>query len=162
MELREEYKEIAERCIMKYPELAYLQQYPVEIVFLGSSKEKASHRKRIFGECTKVSKRYKWCCPYDFIITIYEPNCAEMTEEQLETLIRHELLHVGVEDTDDGDYKLYLNPHDVEDFEAILVDKGIGWATEPYRQTDVREFLRMADDEEEEEDDDERTGTGDT
>ena len=58
---------------------------------------------------------------------MYEPNVVDFSEEQLETLIRHELHHVGIEYTDKG-LKYYVVPHDVEEFWAIIDEQGLHWS----------------------------------
>jgi hypothetical protein len=55
------------------------------------------------------------------------PNVDGMTERQLEILMYHELLHVGM--TEDGeDVKYIVNPHDVEEFRTIIDKYGIDWS----------------------------------
>ena len=49
------------------------------------------------------------------------------TDEQLEILLLHELLHIGIQW--DGNEETYsIIPHDVEDFRAIIERYGIGWS----------------------------------
>ena len=127
MQIRKEYELIAAKCMEKYPELEMLKNYPCRIAFLGSSKEKKSKKRIIFADCTKVSKRYAWCCEYDFFITVYEPNCVTFTEQQMETLIRHELMHIGVELDDNNEPKYSLQDHSVQDFIEIIQELGINW-----------------------------------
>jgi hypothetical protein len=47
-----------------------------------------------------------------------------MDEHQLEILMEHELRHIGI--TDNGD--LVIEPHDIEDFRAIIDDYGLDWS----------------------------------
>jgi predicted SprT family Zn-dependent metalloprotease len=53
-------------------------------------------------------------------VTIFEPNVAEFSEEQMRILIFHELLHVG----EDGKS---VRPHDLEDFKVIINRFGTEW-----------------------------------
>lgn len=76
----------------------------------------------MFGQCEKIADKYKWGIPCDFTITIFEPNIIGWTDEQLRILIFHELLHVGV----DGD-RLFIVPHDLEDFRVIIDEFGVDW-----------------------------------
>lgn len=105
-----------------FPQLA-----DVRIVWLESDKEKKKERKTVFAECIKVQEKYEWCCPYDFMIVVYEPNVALFSEKQIEILLEHELKHVGV--SDDGiEASYYVVPHDIEEFREIIDKYGIDWA----------------------------------
>ncbi len=111
----EVFKELGESIIETlFPELADTQ-----IAWLLSEEKKQSNGKAVFADCTKVNKRYSWCCPYDFMITVYEPNVARFTDEQIRILLEHELMHVG---------KKGVIPHDAEDFVEIIRKYGIDWA----------------------------------
>lgn len=92
------------------------------IVFVESSESKKGNDKIVFADCRVVNKYYKWCCPYDFMITVYNPNVVNLDDKQIRILLEHELLHCG--------YKsgvAYIVPHDIEDFYQIIKKYGIGW-----------------------------------
>ncbi|MBR0085657.1 MAG: hypothetical protein IJL97_03810 [Lachnospiraceae bacterium] len=127
MEKSKEYKERAERLIRELPEFKDLKDSDVRIEYLISQREKRKDRKIIYGECHKVSQLYSWCCPYDFFIVIYEPNVAGFTNEQIDTLLRHELHHIGIDYSDLG-MSYYIVPHDVEEFWEIINDCGLDWS----------------------------------
>lgn len=101
-----------------------LQALGFDIFFLCSDNEKKSKHKVIFAECVKVQEMYRFFIPHDFIIVIYEPNIAGMTDEQKRILIEHELLHVGADDNGEPQ----IVPHDVEEFRKIIEKYGIDWA----------------------------------
>ena len=122
-----EYEAIGTRLIETMPEFNDLSESDVFIAYLSSNKEKKTAHKRIFGECVKVEDKYKWICPYDFMIILYEPNIADFNDDQIETLIRHEIHHIGIEYSDTG-LKYYIVPHDYEEFYEIIRDKGIDWS----------------------------------
>ena len=122
--ISEEYAEIGAALIATMDELSDLRAGDVSIVYLGSEAKKTSKGKTVFGVCEKVADKYKWGIPCDFTITIFEPNVEGFTEEQLQILIFHELLHIGV--TEDGSH--YIRPHDLEDFKAIIDRYGTGWS----------------------------------
>ena len=121
--ISEEYTEIGMNLINTMPELAEIKNAQVSIAFLASEHKKKSSDKIIFGQCERVAEKYKWSIPFDFTITIFEPNVVYFSEKQLEILLFHELLHVGI----DGD-KFYVRPHDLEDFRVIIDRYGTGWA----------------------------------
>ena len=122
--ISEEYTEIGYRLIDTMPELADIKNADIQIMFLASEHEKKSSGKLVFGQCEKIADKYKWSIPCDFTITIFEPNVVCFSEKQLEILIFHELLHVGL--TPDG--KFYVRPHDLEDFKVIVDRYGPRWA----------------------------------
>mgnify|MGYP006313812951 CR=1 FL=1 len=121
--INEDYQKIANELIATRPELEDLRNSDVTIICLASDQEKKSNGKLIFGQTEKIADKYKWGIPCDFTITIFDPNVAYWTEEQMKILMLHELLHVGV----DGD-RLYIRPHDLEDFKSIIAEYGVDWA----------------------------------
>lgn len=141
------YRTIANRLIRTLPEFVEIKESDVRIAYLSSQEEKKRRNRIILGECCKVDAKYEWCCHYDFFIVIYEPNIAEFTEEQIETLIRHELHHVGIKYSNDG-LKYYIEPHDIEEFWEIINDVGLDWSEidakrdEPEQQEEFNKELR--------------------
>lgn len=120
------YRLIGQKLIRTLPEFGDIAASGVKIAYIESYEEKKKNGKIIYADCAKVNERYRWCCKYDFFITVYEPNVMDFTEEQLEILIRHELHHVGV--NFDGSYiSYYLAPHDVEEFWDIINEHGLEW-----------------------------------
>ena len=110
------YRTIGEEIKQKlFPELE-----DIKIAWLTSDKEKRAKGKTIFAECKKVASTYEWCCPYDFMIVVYEPNVSYFTREQIRELLEHELMHAG------SDGKIV--PHDVEEFSKIIQKYGVNWA----------------------------------
>lgn len=76
----------------------------------------------VYGQCEKVASKYKWIVPFDFMITIYEPNLQYKSDKALKILLFHELLHIGVEDENH-----FVIPHDLEDFKMIVNKYGTDW-----------------------------------
>lgn len=121
--INEDYQKIANELIATRPELEDIKNSDVTIICLASDQEKKSNGKLIFGQTEKIADKYKWGIPCDFTITIFDPNVAYWTADQMKILMLHELLHVGV----DGD-RLYIRPHDLEDFKSIIAEYGVDWA----------------------------------
>lgn len=99
------------------------------IAYLSSQEEKKEGKgtKIVFGDCKTVPDNMQWTCPYDILITIYEPNICYFTQEQKEILLWHELKHIGVnQDGTEADY--YIIPHDYEEFKEIIDLYGLDWA----------------------------------
>lgn len=117
------YAEWAEPIIRaKRPDILSLG---ISVGFIASTKEKKHGRtKLVLGECKKVSELERVFCPYDFLIIIYEVNCAGLTADQMKILIWHELNHIGV-DPKNGEF--FVKPHDVEEFDDIINAHGIHW-----------------------------------
>lgn len=121
--INEEYNEIMRELILVRPELEDLKGGDVTIICLSSGHEKKKGDKKVLGQTEKISEKYKWGIPCDFTITIFEPNIEGFTEDQLKILIFHELLHIGVDAE-----RLFIKPHDLEDFKAIIDEFGTDWA----------------------------------
>lgn len=121
------YKTIGKRLIKNDESLSYIRDSDVRIVFLSSDHEMKSGRKIVMGLCEKVPEKFKWAVRYDFMITLFEPNIERLTDKQLEIVILHELMHVGIEH--DGNEEIYyINQHDVEDFRTIIDRYGLDWS----------------------------------
>lgn len=113
------YEQIGEAIVSElFPELLN-----VKIAWLASDKAKSTNGKIIHAECSKVTEKYDWCCPYDFTITVYEPNVSRFNEEQIKILLEHELMHIGIEGQ-----RMYIVPHDAEEFTEIIRKYGIDWS----------------------------------
>ncbi|MBQ2680467.1 MAG: hypothetical protein IJF97_00870, partial [Eggerthellaceae bacterium] len=129
MEQRRESDEIARiagELIDSSPELRHVKRSKARIAYLASDREKTSRRRTVFAECERVPAKYRWAVPYDFTITVYEPNVERFTDEQMRVLVLHELMHVGV-DVDGNEELYYVVPHDVEEFRGIIERYGMDW-----------------------------------
>ena len=126
--ISEEYATLADEVLQEYEELEYIRKSNVSITFLASTHEKKKAGKLVLGLCEKVADKYKWGIPCDFTITIFEPNVEGMTDDQLKILLFHELLHVGIEENEDGTENYSTQPHDLEDFKLIIDKFGTDWA----------------------------------
>lgn len=119
-----EYAKIGRKLIKsEFPEIV---DAGVRIAWLESDAEKKKATKTIFADCRTVNAQYEWCCPYDFMITVYGPNVAGFTPEQIEILLRHELMHVGIKQ-EGNEPNYYVVPHDIEEFYSIIDRFGIDW-----------------------------------
>lgn len=134
--LNEEYSVTAADLIKNEPLLNDVKESDVTILYLSSDYEKKSKGKIVRGECEKIPDKYKWSIPADFTITIYEPNVATFTDEQMRILIFHELLHVGIKFTDDGQESYFVRPHDIEDFRYIINKYGLDWNLPEWSEVD--------------------------
>jgi hypothetical protein len=131
MEQREKstyFENIANNLINTTPELAYIKNSQVKIVYLVSNQAKKTGAKVTHGECEKIPAKYRWAIPADFSITLFAPNNEHMSEHQLEILLFHELLHIGIEQNPDGSETYNTIPHDLEDFKTIIDKYGTEWS----------------------------------
>lgn len=126
--IREEYAEMAAKIIEEEPELTDIANSHATIIYLGSDNPKTNKKKTIYAEAEKVQDKNKWAIPADFTITVFEPNCVGMTEAQIRILLFHELLHIGIEFTNEGEEKYSIRPHDYEDFKTIIDRYGTEWS----------------------------------
>lgn len=123
--INKEYQEIAQDLIDTEEELEFLRYADISIMLLSSCAKKTKGGMKVCGQCEKIADKYKWTVPCDFTITIFEPNCVGMTDEQIRILIFHELLHVGYEPEEK---KLFVKEHDLTDFKTIIDRYGTDWA----------------------------------
>lgn len=113
--------------LLQLPALRPIKDQAVTIIFLESDYKKMMKGKKVCGLTEKVGSKHKWAIPADFTITIYTQNIQKFTDEQVKILLEHELMHIGV----DEDRKMYVKPHDLEDFREIIDKYGAYWdATE--------------------------------
>lgn len=127
--INENYKAIAEHLIETEPDLSYIKDSRVRIAYLESDQsKKADKDKLVLGECEKVAAKNRWAIDYDFTITLFKNNLIGLTEIQVEHVMFHELLHVGIELGSDGDEIYNVRKHDLEDFKIIIDKYGTDWA----------------------------------
>lgn len=125
-EQNDDYARIGAELIQAEKSLNWIGETEVSIGFMSSNKAKVSNGKTVFGQCERVPDRYKAFIPYDFLITVYEPNVIDFTSQQIRILLHHELLHCGVNMNAEPTYKVV--PHDVEEFNEIIDRYGLDWS----------------------------------
>lgn len=118
-----ELRALGRRVIRDRPDLSWIRESRIRIGYAYSSKPKEQDGRMVFGECHRVKPWEQAFMPYDFVIIFFQPNTMLMDDKQLEILMYHELLHVGM----DENGALKINPHDVEDFIIILDQYGLDW-----------------------------------
>ena len=121
-------KAIAEELIEKHPDLITVKEASPVIAYLESDKGKSHNGGIVHADCEKVKPKMKEFVAYDYIITAYMPNCAELTENQWKILIFHELLHVDCDRDLDGVLTCRIRPHDIEDFHQVTDRFGTYWS----------------------------------
>lgn len=123
----ERYEAIGRELVESEACLAHIDMSEARIAYLSSDARKRSKGRAVLGQCEKIPEKYQWALPYDFTITVFEPNVLLLDEGQLRTLLLHELLHVGVEWDDDGGERYRIVGHDFEDFREVVGRFGADW-----------------------------------
>lgn len=122
------YTAIGKKLIETLPEFKEIKDSDVRLAFVVSDEEKRGNHKTVLADCNLFPKRLQWLREtYDFYIVVYEPNVSYMEPWQIETVIRHELHHVGI-DYNGNEPSYYVAPHDYEDFADIIKEHGIDWS----------------------------------
>ena len=122
----ERYGELGQKVLESHDDLSWILERGVSIGFLESDKEKKSKGRIVRGECIRPPELYRDLLPYDFLIVIYDNCIGDLIEEQLEILMYHELLHIGL-DGKGVDAKLTVTPHNLEDFREVVEQYGPDW-----------------------------------
>lgn len=91
--------------------------------------------KTTLGKASKVGAKLAYFSDLEFLIEINWQAWAGLTARQRIALVDHELCHLGIEDTEDGE-RLLMIPHDLEEFNAIVQRWGL-W------QPDVAAFAKL-------------------
>lgn len=120
-DLSEDLQDIGNDLIRKYhPSLA-----TASIAYLFVNKEIKHKGKLVGGQARTCSKLVKAISTYDFVIVISYPTWQKLEERQRLALLDHELEHCFVSETDEGDIKYSILPHDYEEFSSILDRHGL-------------------------------------
>lgn len=131
-EISPELKALAKKLISKLPELRELGELDVKIGYVLSYERKTGSGRAVFADCRKVSVIYGAYLPFDFIVTFYEPNISELSENQLKILMWHELKHIGI-----GEKGFRIEPHDIEDFYDITDAHSTRWNEAGHETADI-------------------------
>lgn len=126
-ELNDRVRELGERVIGKYAEAFSAltdQERPCRIAYMYSDEKKRSSGRIVYADTYRPNEQMRALSGYDFVITFYGYACDELPDNVLETLMLHELMHIGYNPTL---HRREIIPHDVEDFEYIIRAYGLDW-----------------------------------
>lgn len=140
-------REIAERLILTTPEHQHLAF--CKVVYLFNRKVEKVRGAEAFATASKVTGRNAhflvegidnadYVDPEScFVVSVWESAWNELSDPQREALVDHKLCHCKVEEDEDGNGRLYINPHDIEEFHSIVQRHGT-W------RPDLASFVRDA------------------
>lgn len=122
----------------------------IRIDYVFSDKTTKKGTKEVWGTMRKISALNAYLASDEnskehgvtdsfFVMVISEPVWNNLDDSQRKALVDHELCHAKVDIDDDGNYKLKIVPHDMEEFQEIVKRHGL-WAE------DVRAFAAAATD----------------
>lgn len=148
-------KEIAQELIPQYhPSLV-----DARIEYVYDSKVPKKGAKEVWGSMRKISALPAYLAAPEnaqsggaaedfFVMTISKPVWEDLEHKDKVALVDHELCHALVKiDEDTGETKLYVVPHDLEEFTAIVQRHGL-WREDVKRFFDAKDQLPDAEDEE--------------
>ncbi len=130
---------------------AHLREESVRVEYVFRSDTPKKNGKLTLGVTRKVSGFPAWLSrdkeaepesedaetsPY-FALVIPRPEWLLMEPRMKEALVDHELTHCATKRDKKGNLQLYIKPHDLEEFNAIVERHGL-W------RRDVTQFLRSA------------------
>jgi predicted metallopeptidase len=127
---------LANKIIDKFDRFTFIRDLDISVGYVMSTEKKMKSRNFVYGQCEKISKELKAYLPFDFVITIYEPNYDTLSENQQKVVMLHELQHIEM-----GDRGLKIREHDIQDFSNILYKHGINWNDWSDDDVDIEDIL---------------------
>ena len=129
MTYSEEYTKIMQELLDKDPRFELIKKHGINVGIVVSGESKKRSRAPVLGMCSKISgEKNRFFIPHDVLITIYGPNITGLSLSQIRILIKHELMHILIEEGEEGnDPVIKLRPHDVEEFREIIAEYGYDW-----------------------------------
>jgi hypothetical protein len=117
-------RDLADRVISRMPDLWFIDEWVgrenIAYVLSYEPRKVRAADRMVHADCRKVKPPFRAFMDYQYIITVYEPNVAYMSEAQLALLMWHELKHIPMSGS--------FVPHDIADFSAIIEGYGIDWS----------------------------------
>ena len=117
----ESVEEIAKELIPKYHSWLAC----AEIAYLFCNKEITKSGKKVVATAEKTSKKVKTLCGKDFVLTVSYPIWNDLERNIKLAVVDHELMHMLIDDDDQGNQKCSIIPHDYEEFHAIIKRHGL-------------------------------------
>lgn len=120
----EHLKEVADKVIQKEA-LSSLNNVRIKYCLVSPEISK-----KIAGVCIKANKELEYFGDCDFIVEISESIWNALDEERQYLLMFHELLHIKITETKQGELVYKIRKHDVQDFKELIAHYGTDWINE--------------------------------
>ena len=122
-------------------------EFGIGIGYVVSKEAPQTNGVAKMAECIPVKRDdQRQFIAHDYLIKIYEPNVAYMTNEQKMILMEHELMHIHAYENKDGDLQIRTTPHDCNDFRDIIEKYGYDWAKDVHQQMTLDEIYPPEED----------------
>ena len=100
MTYSEEYTNMMQELIDRDPRFDLIKKYGVNVGLVVSGESKKRSGIPVLGMCSKITgEKNKFFIPHDVLITIYGPNTTGLSLSQIRILIKHELMHIKIEES---------------------------------------------------------------
>lgn len=133
------YEKLAQDLIDTEDCLSMLKYNNVKVVVVISEKaciDKTGNR--IYADCEKIPPKFQWATDADVMITVYLPNIAKLTGEQIRIAMLRELMKI-YSDTNEGIREIKILDFDLKDFKLIVDRYGVNWDAETNLFTGVED-----------------------
>jgi len=143
-----EVKEVADRLIKTIAEHNHLAF--CNVVYLFNKEVEKVRGAEALATASKLTGRnayFLWSSADElefiepescFVVSVWEEGWNNLTLRQQEALVDHELCHCKVVENEDGTGKLYIKPHDIEEFNTVVSRHG-------HWRPDIASFIRDAE-----------------
>ena len=127
-ERNEETEALVQQVIAETEDFLDIRIAEPRICVLDCTQKKLNEGRMVFADIRAVSEQYKAIVEFDYIITIYTPCAAMLSDSQFRILLEHELRHINIKNGPKGTIMGTIG-HDIEDFYAIIDKYGLNWST---------------------------------
>lgn len=126
-ERNEDTEQLVWDIVAQEPDFMDIRAVEPRICVLDCEQKKLSEGRMVFADIKPVSDQYKALIDFDYIITVYTPCAAMLSDTQFYILLEHELRHINIKNGPKG-IVFGTVGHDFEDFYAIIDKYGMEWS----------------------------------
>ena len=127
-ERNEDTEALLKQIIAQTEDFFDLRAMEPKICVLDCEQKKLSEGRMVYADIKPVQEQYKALIDFDYILTVYTPCTALLSDRQFKILLEHELRHVNIKNGPKGIIFGTVG-HDIEDFYAIINKYGMDWST---------------------------------